>query len=32
MFKKMFEKIKENSELYITISSEFGDSTFPNEF
>lgn len=30
MFKKIFEKIKENGELYITITSEYGDITFPN--
>ncbi|MGL6198168.1 MAG: TetR/AcrR family transcriptional regulator [Lachnospiraceae bacterium] len=30
MFNKMFEKIKDDGELYITITSDFGDSTFPN--
>lgn len=30
MFKKMFRKIKEDGELYITIASEYGDTTFPN--
>jgi len=30
MFRKMFSKIKEGGELYITIASEYGDSTFPN--
>jgi len=31
MFKKIFNKIKEDSELYITIASEHGDATFPNQ-
>jgi len=30
MFKEMFSKIKEDGELYIAITSEYGDSTFPN--
>lgn len=30
IFKKMFNKIKEDSALYLTITSENGDSTFPN--
>jgi len=30
MFRKMFSKIKDDGELYITIASEYGDSTFPN--
>ena len=30
MFKEMFSKIKEDGELYITITSEYGDRTFPN--
>jgi len=30
MFRKMFSKIKEDGELYITIASEYGDTTFPN--
>lgn len=30
LFKKIFNKIKEDSELYITIASENGDITFPN--
>lgn len=30
MFKKIFSKIKEDKELYITIASEYGDITLPN--
>lgn len=30
MFRDMFSKIKEVGELYITITSEYGDTTFPN--
>jgi len=30
MFKKIFSRIKEAGDLYITITSERGDSTFPN--
>jgi AcrR family transcriptional regulator len=31
MFKKIFNKIKEDSDLYIIIASENGDTTFPNQ-
>jgi len=31
MFNKIFSRIKEDREMYITIASEYGDTTFPNQ-